>query len=277
MKFHFISTLCLLLSQSLFSSSQDTIITKDLQWLKNLPPAIQYCFYEKNQFRIVKENDISLLMPLKKINLRIFPDVVDLNFLKDFKEVEELLLGPSIKDASILTNDEFGNISKLDISFTYIDDRLLNEMKLPKLKRLVLTGSNVRRVDFIKIFPYLSEIEVLPNQFSKKQLNEIMETNPGISIIFPNDLTFNSLESIEMSIDKYINYFAANYGVASSLPKKFKVQITISKNGNVKDVTIISRKKKTDKLFEELLTRMILIPNHDSVEQVFIIPIKIES
>jgi hypothetical protein len=216
-------------------------------------------------------------MPLKKINLRIFPDVVDLSFLKDFKEVEELLLGPSIKDVSILTNNEFGKLRKLDISFTYIDDKLLNEMKLPKLNRLVLTGSNVRELDFIKTFPNLSEVEVLPNQFSKKQLNEIMENYPEISIVFPSDLSFNSYESIEMNIDKYINYFAANYGVASSLPKKFKIQITISKNGIVKDATIINRKKKTDNLFEELLTRMILFPNHDSVEQILIIPIKIES
>lgn len=277
MKFQFSAILFLLLSQSLFSSSQDTVISKDLQWLKHLPPAIQYCFYEKNQFRIVKESDIPMLMPLRKINLRVFPDVVELSFLKDFKDVEELLLGPSIKDVSILTNNEFGKLSKLDISFTYIDEKILNEMKLPELKKLVLTGSNVRGIDFIKTFPNLSEIEVLPNQLSKKQLDEIMESYPEISIAFPNDLTFNSYESLEMNIDKYINYFAVNYGIASSLPKKFKVQITISKNGFVKDATIINKKKKTDSLFEELLTRMILVPNHDSVEQVLIIPIKIES
>lgn len=246
---------------------------KDLTWFKNLHPAIQFYLFERNQYRIIKEDDIRFLLPLNEIDLRLFSDVHDLDFLNDFKSIQKLYLPPSVNDFNALAEIELNELTHIDLSFTNISEQDITKLKAKKLKSINLSGTTIESFNFLKNYPLLSELIVLPNQVSNSQIIEIQRECPSLEVVFFEiaPLKYNRLAS--QQVEDYINYFDFTYGLFSQLPKEFSIKIEIKPDGKIQNIDLIS-KKKSSPLTEDLLSKMILNKLPSNEHHQLLIPIK---
>lgn len=245
---------------------------KDLTWFKKLHPAMQYYLFERNQYRIVKEDDINFLLPLYDIDLRLFNDVYDLIFLRDFSCIEKLSLPPSVRDFSALTKFNLNNLKYLDLSFTNIKEVDLDHLCATNIETINLSGTDIKNFTFLENFPHLTEITILPNQLSISRINEIIKKYPNLKINYSEVIPFQSSKLISNQVKDYINFFDSTYGAFSELPKEFTIKLEISSDGRISKVDLISKKKDTANI-EDLLYKMVLTKSLGNEEKQLLIPI----
>ncbi|PKP47100.1 MAG: hypothetical protein CVT95_06070 [Bacteroidetes bacterium HGW-Bacteroidetes-12] len=265
--------LLLLISLNLNSNSTPVDSIKDIIWFRKLHPAMQYYLFERNQYRIVKEDDINSLLPLNEIDLRFFNDIYELSFLKDFNSIEKLLLPPSVNDFTSLSELRFNNLKYLDLSFTNIKEVDLDYLNAKNLETLNLSGTEISNYNFLEKFPHLIELYILPNQLSSFRINEIVEKYPDLKINYPDVTHFHSSKSISNQVKDYIYFFDSTYGVFSKLPAEFTIKLEVNSEGRINQVDLICKKKNTTQV-ENLLYKIVLTKSIDNEEKQLLIPIK---
>lgn len=246
---------------------------KNMAWFRRLHPAMQFYLFERNQYRKVRENDIKFLLPLDIIDLRLFSDVYDLSFLKDFSCVEKLLLPPSVNDFSALTEVNLYNLKYLDLSFTNICEEDVERMKSINIETINLSGTKIKNFKFVENLSKLKEIILLPNQAIKSEIIKLTNSKPELIITYQEITSLQNNSIVTEQINDYINYFDATYGAFSNLPKEFKIDMVISPEGRINRVYIICKKREPH-LVEDMLSKIILGRRFDNQEQQLIIPIK---
>jgi hypothetical protein len=271
MKIIICSLACSLFLSPVFSSTGPV---RDKNWLSQLHPAMQFYLFERNQSRTIRERDIPLLLPLRTIDLRMYDDVTDIEFLQDFPKVETLLLGPAVEVFSVLEVGNLNNLRSLDISFTRIDDNMICEFRLPGLEWINISGTGIRNLDFVNNFPVLSEIVILPNQMPEDYLSEFLSRYPDISVVLSEIVPLVNQDNLLFVLSEYLNYFAQTYGAFSSLPRMVNLQIDIGPEGNVRHASVLGSRSNSYHIIEIMLKRLQFPAEGGKEGRTIIIPIK---
>lgn len=200
------------------------------KWYKNLDPFIQIEIERNNDYKKIKKKEILDFLPVKEIDVSGLHIYYNLDFLKDFSELERLSLPSSIQDYSLLKSGYFENLVYLSIESHKINSQMLKEFDIPKLKSINIMDSKVKSLDFVSTFPLLTEIYLRENQIDKTEINkypDITFSNPKYPVLARKDWN-------KTDFNKYINEIKYPFKAAENgIDGEVKILLHVEPNGTI--------------------------------------------